>query len=231
MKEGVDSTMNTDRKIDAHISYDLVEEVKDAKKRPFQKYKALLGDDGEPASVQQWATILAAANDDDPAIVLLNKAIASSPYQAVFFETPPVVGDSALSQQFQFVLVDAPQLHNAASENPDANTFATHMQTVDSENGVVFSNLGRDAILIAPKPLAEGKKCYSHLAPFVRTAPAGQVAAVWKMAAQAYLEHFSQRKQKPVWFSTSGLGIYWLHFRLDSVPKYYTYEPYKLLSR
>ena len=30
-----------------------------------------------------------------------------------------------------------------------------------------------------------------------------------------------------VWLSTSGLGVYWLHVRLDSRPKYYTYEPYK----
>lgn len=33
-----------------------------------------------------------------------------------------------------------------------------------------------------------------------------------------------------VWFSTSGLGVAWLHFRIDPFPKYYTYRPYKTMS-
>jgi len=32
---------------------------------------------------------------------------------------------------------------------------------------------------------------------------------------------------QPVWLNTSGLGIYWLHIRLDSSPKYYTHAPYR----
>jgi hypothetical protein len=32
----------------------------------------------------------------------------------------------------------------------------------------------------------------------------------------------------PVWLSTSGLGVYWLHVRLDTHPKYYQYQPYKV---
>ncbi len=31
---------------------------------------------------------------------------------------------------------------------------------------------------------------------------------------------------KPVWFSTSGMGVAWLHFRLDKRPKYYTYRAF-----
>jgi hypothetical protein len=31
---------------------------------------------------------------------------------------------------------------------------------------------------------------------------------------------------KPVWFSTSGMGVAWLHFRLDERPKYYTYRAF-----
>jgi hypothetical protein len=28
------------------------------------------------------------------------------------------------------------------------------------------------------------------------------------------------------WISTSGLGVPWVHVRLDSYPKYYQYRPY-----
>ena len=31
---------------------------------------------------------------------------------------------------------------------------------------------------------------------------------------------------KPVWLSTSGMGVAWLHFRLDQRPKYYTYRAF-----
>ena len=31
---------------------------------------------------------------------------------------------------------------------------------------------------------------------------------------------------KPVWLSTAGLGVGWLHVRLDDRPKYYRHAPY-----
>ncbi len=31
----------------------------------------------------------------------------------------------------------------------------------------------------------------------------------------------------PLWLSTAGGGVAWLHVRLDSRPKYYGYSPYK----
>ena len=34
-----------------------------------------------------------------------------------------------------------------------------------------------------------------------------------------------------LWVSTSGLGVYWLHVRLDSYPKYYQHAPYKNAAR
>ena len=33
-------------------------------------------------------------------------------------------------------------------------------------------------------------------------------------------------RQKKVWMSTSGLGVYWLHVRLDSRPKYYQFAEF-----
>jgi hypothetical protein len=36
-----------------------------------------------------------------------------------------------------------------------------------------------------------------------------------------------QLGEQPLWLSTAGTGIFWLHVRLDSRPKYYTYQPYR----
>jgi hypothetical protein len=30
----------------------------------------------------------------------------------------------------------------------------------------------------------------------------------------------------PVWLSTAGAGVAWLHVRLDDRPKYYSHRPY-----
>ncbi|KAL7575598.1 hypothetical protein ACA910_020166 [Epithemia clementina (nom. ined.)] len=42
--------------------------------------------------------------------------------------------------------------------------------------------------------------------------------------------HDKLEANQPVWLSTSGMGIAWLHMRLDQVPKYYTYTPFVTLS-
>jgi hypothetical protein len=34
----------------------------------------------------------------------------------------------------------------------------------------------------------------------------------------------------PVWVSTAGMGVSWLHVRLDNRPKYYGYKPYRLFA-
>jgi len=225
------------------ISYTLLKEGRDANKRAFQKYGAVQQEDDQPISVQTWAEMVSQAADDDSVISGLNHAIRSAPFSAVFFETPPVVNMTASSQPFEFVLMDAPDLQAVATDRPDRSAFAQHFKEAkvshkkdgdtmgdDSDVVVAFDSLRGDARLVAPQPLAENHKCYAHLASFVRQAPGPQVAAVWRRAALEYLQRLAaQQQQAPIWFSTSGMGVYWLHFRLDSVPKYYTYEPYKKL--
>lgn len=86
---------------------------------------------------------------------------------------------------------------------------------------------------------------YAHLAIFVRSAPTEQVLRTWQVAAMALLDRLgldnnnhkqdadlppqrqSTSSSQPVWLSTCGTGVAWLHFRLDSVPKYYSYMPYR----
>lgn len=67
-----------------------------------------------------------------------------------------------------------------------------------------------------------------------------QVRETWQLATYELLHRLGlepenesthgqrQDDSHPVWFSTSGMGVPWLHFRLDHRPKYYTFTPYKL---
>ena len=146
-----------------------------------------------------------------------SRLLADAPFAAYFWETPPVTQGSA-GQPFECVLVDSPVL---AGVTADASAFAGHFSRARGDVAV-FDNLGHDARLVAPCPRGP-QAAYAHLAAFVRAAPESQQQAFWKRVGEEVRERLSGR---PLWLSTSGLGVYWLHARLDSVPKYYTWRQY-----
>ena len=216
--------------------------VSGGRKNKFIKYKVVDEATGASITVKQWAEQLAANNDDSTATQLTRLLALSVPFSAYFWETPAVPDLAAAQvQPMEFVVVDAPQLDGFA-RHADQTAFAEHFLRSDGDNkkqqaaAVVFDSRGKDAQLVAPKPTTGSAKvdAYSHLAAFVRGAPSEQVQAVWRLVAQQYLQQLllsmttakQQRKQHAVWLSTSGMGVAWLHFRLDSRPKYYTYGPY-----
>ena len=92
---------------------------------------------------------------------------------------------------------------------------------------VVFDNLGGDARLIAPCPKGTDDM-YSHLANFVRKAPREQRAQISREVGDCMS---SSLGTVPIWLSTSGLGVKWLHIRLGSRPKYYLFIPYRQAIR
>lgn len=148
--------------------------------------------------------------------------ICEGPFAAFFWETPAIT-KSTLERPFKFVLVESASLAGLRS---DPKPFASHFSSRRDEAVLTFSNLGGDATLVVPAPLA-GDSCYTHLARFLRTAPASQVDAFWQAAGRAMQNRISDA---PTWLSTAGMGVSWLHLRLDSRPKYYRHSPYKSLN-
>ncbi len=149
------------------------------------------------------------------------KTLRGSPFDAFFWELPPITS-SALAKPFECVLVEGAVLRRLS---PDPRPFAEHFRRLPSGQSVVaFPNLGGDAQLIVPAPLADSDMCYTHLAAFLRGADHSQVSALWKLAGDTALASASDT---PFWLSTAGLGVSWLHLRLDSRPKYYRYQLYK----
>ena len=154
------------------------------------------------------------------------KEISENPFEAYFFETPPVNLETFSEKDFEFVLVNSRSLRNI---DADSYAFREHFKKSDC---VVtsFPNLGRDAILIVPCPMETNSAHYAHLATFVRHGSSLQVQELWKRAAAELENRIISQNEKQTWFSTSGRGISWLHVRVDSIPKYYTYAPYKTVS-
>lgn len=147
--------------------------------------------------------------------------LADAPFDALFWESPPVA-HSSVSQAYECVLIDSPQL---SSVRPNPAHFEPHFAAAAADQDVLtFENLTKDATLIVPRPTGP-MHVYAHLAAFVRGAAEAQRHALLRALARALLLKMNDR---PTWLSTSGLGVYWLHVRLDARPKYYNFQPYKL---
>lgn len=165
-----------------------------------------------------FADVVKAWRGDEAFRAKFIRLLAESTFAAFRWETPPVT-TSTVTREFEFVILDSPAL----AREPDPEAFAEHFEGATDTGVVVVPNLGRDAIMIVPSPVA-APSCYGHLAAFVRGAPEWQQHALWKAVAETLEQRIGNR---PVWLSTAGGGVSWLHVRLDDRPKYYAFEPYR----
>lgn len=164
-----------------------------------------------------YAELMDALVIDPAASGVLSECLASLPFPAFFWEVRSVCARSA-GEPFECVVLPAPALARAA---PDAHSFAEHFSKTRSV--VHFENLGGDATLIVPCPRGE-PSAYPHLAAFLRQAPPEQREALWREVGRCARESLGTA---PFWLSTSGLGVAWVHVRIDARPKYYQYTPYR----
>ena len=144
--------------------------------------------------------------------------LASFEATALYWELPPLTS-STVDDGAEFVLIDAPLL---ARLPPEPAPFASQFEKRPGEDVVVFPNLGGDAVLVVPCPRGP-IDAYPHLAAFLRQGEKDQIRKLWQVAAETLLDRLNDT---PVWLSTAGIGVAWLHLRLDSRPKYYRYGPY-----
>lgn len=143
-------------------------------------------------------------------------SLSRVPFAAYCWECPPVHARS-LHEPFECVFVSSPSLARMAQ---DAGAFAEHFEA--GRDVAAFGNLGGDAWLIAPAP-EEGAD-FAHLAAFTASASPARQDALWQAVGAALQARVGAR---PLWLSTAGHGVAWLHVRLDSHPKYYRHAAYR----
>lgn len=240
--------LNNTKSVTTEVKYELVENIPNEHVR-FAAYHRNRydndGDDGNDGrhkhprdewkqlSAWHWAQLLGgSAADTDTSRRLANELTrtiveACPSYHAFFLETKGVSYENAAEKQFEFVLVESDAFEGAEA-NPDPNAFREHLNCGMASTAVCsFWNLGRSAKLVSPRrrdgtPL----KTYSHLAPFLRGASKDERVQLWGLVAGEYLKIIEEWGLSPVWLSTSGLGVSWLHVRLDRKPKYYTFREF-----
>lgn len=145
-------------------------------------------------------------------------ALIATPFAAYRWETPAVTTET-LDRPFEFVCVASPGLTPHADRAP----FATHFTAARAGADVVaFRNLGGDAVLVVPCPRSDDR-VYAHLGSFMRDAAGAQHHALWR---EVGVQMGARVGDRPVWLSTAGAGVAWLHLRLDDRPKYYSHRAY-----
>ncbi len=176
------------------------------------KYKILKDD--KKISYRSWISYL---KNSDEFIDFYIDLLKSSEHTAFFWEVKPV-SIQKVDKDFEFVLVKSNSLPNVKADEFTFQKYFTKEKKV-----VSFPNLGGDAQLVVPTLLNDPSH-YAHLAAFIRNAPIDQVRDFWRTTAAVYEQEIGE---KMVWLSTAGLGVYWLHVRIDSRPKYYRFGAYK----
>ncbi|NES83832.1 MAG: hypothetical protein F6K10_21815 [Moorea sp. SIO2B7] len=143
---------------------------------------------------------------------LLNKC----PFKAFRWENRLITTETK-EREYTFVLVDSPSLERRL----DKTSFKEFLKPRDDV--ATFPSLRKDATMIIP---TEPSQCegYGHLASFVRNAPNYVTDMLWKVVSEEVIKRIGR---EPIWLSTAGGGVSWLHVRIDTRPKYYQYTPYK----
>jgi hypothetical protein len=180
-------------------------------------HRVRIRQDGETVTFRSYLQLLA---EDRDFALWYSELLGGADYEAFFWEHPPICHDN-IDADAEFVLLDSPAL---ARLDPDPTAFGPYF--VRGREIVSFRSLGGDAVLIVPVPTEPLAAC-THLASFVRESPTSVVLRLWRMVGETAGEMLSDRN---LWLSTSGLGVSWLHIRLDSLPKYYQHLPYREIS-
>ena len=146
-----------------------------------------------------------------------------SPHTAYLWECTPIQTSNLDKQCFEFVITKNGELDR---KTPNPDIFREHFNTKHS--CIVFSGLGGDAMLVAPV-LTKSDLQYQHLCSFMGSPSVEEKDALWKSVAVAMDKELGSTNS-PRWLSTSGLGVSWLHVRIDSTPKYYSHQEYKKMG-
>lgn len=171
--------------------------------------------DSSPVS---YAEVLRRWQHDGVFRSFFTAVLADAPFPAFRWETPPVTTATA-DRDFEFALLNSPGLER----KPDPSAFAEHFGETARGDVIEFPNLGRDAIMVVPCPRGP-LAAYAHLAAFVRKAPEPQRHMLWELVGDAMIRRLGSA---PVWLSTAGADVAWLHVRLDDRPKYYGHGLYR----
>ncbi|MBD0403283.1 hypothetical protein [Flammeovirga sp. EKP202] len=139
--------------------------------------------------------------------------------KAFFWEHPPLLQNN-LDRDYELVI-----RKTRSYDNKTINDLAFQEHFNTDEKVAVFYNLGKNAKLIVPVVEESDKEIYKHIGIFMDQGDSSQIRALFCEIGNQMFYELETGKQ--IWLNTAGLGVLWLHIRLDTRPKYYKTKHYK----
>lgn len=139
-------------------------------------------------------------------------------YPAIYWEHPALT-QAYLHKQYECIVMKSKTLPYLPV-NEEA--FSAHIHQPAAV--VDFMNLGKNARLVVPTKQSD-EEIYNHLGRFLRGATDKQIIALFRRIGNTIRAEIE--RQGTIWLNTAGLGVIWLHVRMDTRPKYYKTASYK----
>jgi len=157
----------------------------------------------------------------------------SSIKKRFFYQTSVISRD--MDTEYQEKFIESDRLEKITQ---DYDPFAEHFIKLKNKYVTSFANLSKKSMLVVPVPvtLCDNKKAsvpvplcdnkklnktfnYTTIKDFIDNAPKKQQIVFWKYVAKMVKQLL--KIVDTVYINTHGLGVYYLHVRLDITPKYY----------
>lgn len=117
---------------------------------------------------------------------------------------------------FQFNIND--ETHPMSKMKLDCETYKKYFKK--NEKIAIFMNPSGKTKLIVPKMLKNiDKNNYLNISTFSRNSPLTQQIELWRKVFREMIK--CDKTNQKCYLNTHGLGIGWLHVRIDKTPKYY----------
>ncbi len=158
---------------------------------------------------------------EEDSIINLMTIFLSSWKRDYFWEHPKLTQDNCNSD-YEVTIIPTDAFENRVS---NFNPFKDKFQVTDSV--VVFPNLRKDSLLIVPNKDQGGNQNFITLRRFLHAASNVIIFKFWKTVGETMIEQIT-KNTKYCYLSTHGLGVLWLHIRIDQKPKYYQTKRYRI---
>jgi len=131
-----------------------------------------------------------------------------------FYQTSVI--DSNLSNEYKEKYIESNRLEKISQ---DYDSFKEHFIKPKNKYVTSFTNLSGNSVLVVPVPSKKSKRNYTTLKDFIDNAPKVQQKEFWIHVAECIIEML--KIVDTIYINTHGLGVYYLHVRLDTKPKHY----------
>ena len=139
-------------------------------------------------------------------------------FKAFFWEHPGLTS-TTIDRPYECILQKSRTLD---SRTINEQAFADYLH---SQNGAEdFLNLGKNARLVMPTKQSVAD-IYKHLGSFLINAQPSQIHDFFNKIGAIVPKEIE--KHPMIWLNTAGMGVIWLHVRMDTRPKYYKTKNYK----